>query len=101
MDQMLCRRIPATHKPMLLILILSSSAAPLWAADPPPLSETVAAPNPLGEPSTLPYQLPPFDAIKDSDFEPAFEAGMLEQRARVDAIAHDPQPPTFENTLVT
>jgi len=25
---------------------------------------------------------------------------MLEQRARVDAIAHDPQPPTFENTLV-
>lgn len=88
------------HKALLLTLMLSTSAAPLWAADPPPLSETVAAPNPLAEPSTLPYQLPPFDAIKDSDFEPAFDAAMLEQRARVDAIARDRQPSTFENTLV-
>ena len=31
--------------------------------------------NPLLSPSTLPFQAPPFDKIKDGDFAPAFEAG--------------------------
>ena len=56
--------------------------------------------NPFRHPSTLPYCLPPFDKIKDADYVPAFEAGMREQREEVAAIAHNPQPATFENTVV-
>ena len=48
----------------------------------------------------MPYQAPPFDKIKDSDYQPAIDAGMAEQRKEVRAIADDPAPPTFENTLV-
>ena len=59
-----------------------------------------AATNPFFEPSTLPYQLPPFDRITDADYLPAFEKGMAEQRAEFDAIANNPEPPTFDNTIV-
>ena len=56
--------------------------------------------NPLLTPSKLPFQAPPFDQIEDADFRPAFEAGMKQQIEEIDQIAHDPAPPTFENTLV-
>jgi peptidyl-dipeptidase Dcp len=56
--------------------------------------------NPFYAPSTLPFQAPPFDKIKDSDYQPAIEAGMAEQRQEMQAIADNPAPPSFENTLV-
>jgi peptidyl-dipeptidase Dcp len=56
--------------------------------------------NPFLEPSTLPYQAPPFDRITDADYQPAIEAGMERQRARIDSIARQEAPPTFENTIV-
>ncbi len=56
--------------------------------------------NPFYAPSTLPFQAPPFDKIKDSDYQPAIEAGMAEELKEVKAIAENPEPPTFENTLV-
>ena len=56
--------------------------------------------NPFFAPSTLLFQAPPFDRIKDSDFQPAIEAGMAEQRREIDAIANNPDAPTFENTVV-
>ncbi len=56
--------------------------------------------NPFLTPSELPYQLPPFDRIATSDYLPAFEAGIAEQLAEVEAIATDTAAPTFENTLV-
>src|SRR5579864_2998272 len=56
--------------------------------------------NPFYAPSTLPLRAPPFDKIKDSDYQPAIEAGMAQQREEVRAIAESPDPPTFENTLV-
>lgn len=56
--------------------------------------------NPLLQASTLPYQAPAFDKIKDSDFEPAIEQGMKEQQAEMQKIAENPETPTFENTLV-
>ena len=60
----------------------------------------MAADNPFARPSQLPFEIPPFDRIRDADYAPAFEAGMGEQLKEVAAIAHDPQPPTFENTIV-
>jgi peptidyl-dipeptidase Dcp len=56
--------------------------------------------NPFYAASPLPFQAPPFDKIKDSDYQPAIEAGMAQQRAEVRAIADNPAPPTFENTMV-
>ncbi|MFZ0802797.1 MAG: dipeptidyl carboxypeptidase II, partial [Terriglobales bacterium] len=56
--------------------------------------------NPFYAPSTLPFQAPPFDKIKDEDYQPAIEAGMAEELIEVQAIADNPAAPTFENTLV-
>jgi peptidyl-dipeptidase Dcp len=56
--------------------------------------------NPLLNASPLPFQAPPFDRIKDTDFGPAFEEGMRQQRAEIRRIADNPAPPTFDNTLV-
>ncbi len=58
------------------------------------------ADNPFAQPSSLPFELPPFDRIHDADFLPAYEAGMAEELRQVGAIAHNPQPPTFDNTIV-
>jgi peptidyl-dipeptidase Dcp len=44
--------------------------------------------------------MPPFDRIRVSDFVPAFEEAMREQLQEVAAIAHNPKPPAFENTIV-
>jgi len=56
--------------------------------------------NPFYAASTLPYHAPAFDRIKDTDYQPALEAGMAEQLKEVEAIANSPAAPTFENTLV-
>ena len=58
------------------------------------------ADNPFAAPSALPFHLPPFDRIHDSDYRPAFQAGMAEQLRQVAAIAHNSEPPTFANTIV-
>ena len=56
--------------------------------------------NPFYVPSTLPFQAPPFDKIKDEDYQPAIEAGMAQQQAEIQAIADNPDGPTFDNTIV-
>ncbi|MGF7180854.1 peptidyl-dipeptidase Dcp [Tunturiibacter psychrotolerans] len=56
--------------------------------------------NPFYAKSTLPFEAPPFDKIKDSDYEPAIEAGMAEELKEIQAIADNPAAPTFENTIV-
>jgi peptidyl-dipeptidase Dcp len=55
--------------------------------------------NPFAKPSTLFMQAPAFDKIKDSDYQPAIEEGIKQQRAEVDAIANNPDKPTFDNTI--
>ena len=56
--------------------------------------------NPFFAPSTLPFHAPPFDKIKDEDYQPAIEAGMAAQKREIEAIAENPSAPTFENTVV-
>ncbi len=55
--------------------------------------------NPLLAPSDLPFGIAPFAAISDADFAPAVEAALEEARAAVAAIAGNPEPPTFANTV--
>ncbi|MGC2404726.1 MAG: M3 family metallopeptidase [Acidobacteriaceae bacterium] len=71
------------------------------------LSSTTAAANvdfgpnnPVDAPSTLPFHAPPFDKIRDGDYQPAIEAGIAQQLDEVRAIAGNSEPPTFENTIV-
>ena len=81
-------------------------SGPLAAAEPAaaqPASPAATAPmaaNPFFAPSTLPYKLPPFDKIKNEHFAPAFDQGMKEQLAEIEAIANSADKPTFENTIV-
>ncbi len=56
--------------------------------------------NPLMQPSRLPFGALPFDRISDGDYQPAIEAGMRQQLKEMQAIADNPAPPTFDNTLV-
>ncbi|MCA9709754.1 MAG: M3 family metallopeptidase [Myxococcales bacterium] len=44
--------------------------------------------------------VPAFDRMQLSDLEPAMERGMAMHLAELEAIASDPAPPTFENTIV-
>lgn len=55
--------------------------------------------NALLAPWTTAFALPPFDLIRDDDFAPAFDAGLAEARAAVAAIAGNPEPATFANTI--
>jgi peptidyl-dipeptidase Dcp len=55
--------------------------------------------NPLLDTWTTPFALPPFDAIEDMQFRPAMETALDEGRTAIQAIAHNPEPPTFANTI--
>ncbi|MBI1361174.1 MAG: dipeptidyl carboxypeptidase II [Alphaproteobacteria bacterium] len=71
-----------------LSLICASAAA-----------QTLPASNPFAKPSTLPYQAPPFDRIRDSDYQPAIEAGMREQLDEISRVVDNKAPATFDNTI--
>ncbi|HEY8683220.1 MAG TPA: peptidyl-dipeptidase Dcp [Rhodanobacter sp.] len=65
-----------------------------------PASSAGGSSNPFFSASTLPFQAPPFDKIKDSDYQPAIEEGMTRQLAEIRKIADNPAAPTFKNTFV-
>ena len=46
-----------------------------------------------------PYQIPPFEKIKFSHYEPAFEEGMKQHLSEIEKIASNKENPTFENTI--
>jgi peptidyl-dipeptidase Dcp len=56
--------------------------------------------NPLATASTLPFNYPAFDKIKDEHFAPAFIEGMRIQLKEIDAIANNKAAPSFDNTIV-
>lgn len=60
----------------------------------------MTATNPFFASSTLPYQAPPFDLIKDAHYRPAFDAALARKRQEIADIADNPQPATFDNTMV-
>jgi peptidyl-dipeptidase Dcp len=82
-----------------VILLLTVAAAICGAQTPNPDSKFGPS-NPFYAPSTLPFQTAPFDKIKDSDYQPAIDAGMAQQLAEIELIANNPAPPTFDNTFV-
>ena len=99
----LVRQSPCRAAWTAFLPVVAALALPICALAQSPAPATEAAPaadNPLLVESTLPYHLPPFDHIKDADFEPAYAQGMAEHLKEVEAIANNPEAPTFENTVV-
>ena len=78
------------------LLVISARSA---EESPPPETAPMTE-NPLLKESTLDFHYPPFDKIRDEHFAPAFERGMAEQLKEIAPIASNPEPPTFENTIV-
>ena len=95
------------HRPAvaaLALAVLSACSAPApesrdTAAASTPVAQEPSHVNPLLTASTLPLQAPPFDRIRDSDFQPAIEQGMREHLAEIRTIADNPEAPTFANTI--
>ncbi|WMS91743.1 M3 family metallopeptidase [Pseudoalteromonas sp. HL-AS1] len=56
--------------------------------------------NVLFKPSPLQYMAPEFDKFGTKDYEAGFDAGIAQHTAQVQAIANNPAPATFKNTLV-
>ncbi len=81
---------------LLFACLVTSMPLTLFASE----AASLPAANPFFAPSPLPLHFPQFDRIRDSDFAPAFDAGMAAQLEEVRAIAENPQPPTFDNTLL-
>lgn len=60
----------------------------------------MSAMNPFFASSTLPYQAPPFDLIKDEHYRPAFDEALKRKRQDIADIARNSDEATFENTFI-
>lgn len=58
------------------------------------------AENPFFSEYTTPFKIPPFSKITNEDYLPAFEKGIQENKAEIEAIVNNTEEPTFENTIV-
>ncbi|MBN8480852.1 MAG: peptidyl-dipeptidase Dcp [Xanthomonadales bacterium] len=88
----------------LALAVLSACSAPTPEAPkkadaPAPAAKEPEHVNPLLTASPLPLQAPPFDRLRDGDYQPAIEQGMREHLAEVRVIADSTEPPTFANTI--
>ena len=83
------------------LLGCAEKESPVTEATTNPEQDTtmVTSDNPFFAPSELQFGYPRFDLIKNEHYEPAMVQGMVEQRAEIDAIASNPDAPTFDNTL--
>lgn len=57
--------------------------------------------NPFFQKYTTPHEVPPFDQIKFEDYEEAFMEGIRRADEHIDKIVNNPEPPTFDNTLLS
>ena len=60
---------------------------------------TAMAQNPFLQPYNTPHGTAPFDRIRLEHYEPALMEGIKQQNDEIDAIIHNPDTPTFENTI--
>jgi peptidyl-dipeptidase Dcp len=93
------------HPLALAVAMALAATAPAQAATSPhtsdqAVSSTPQSSNPFFAPSPLPLHYPQFDKIQDSDFGPAFDRGMAEQKQEFEAIADSKEAPTFDNTIL-
>src|SRR5690606_5173856 len=83
-----------------LSIALAATSPYAHAQDATPVAASAQQANPFFSESPLPLHYPQFDRIQDSDFGPAFDRGMADELAEIAAIAANPAPATFDNTIV-
>ncbi|MFD1153480.1 M3 family metallopeptidase [Undibacterium aquatile] len=96
------------NKSMLMLLCSALAIQSSVAADPSvtsaptskPLMNKALAANPLLAASTLAYEYPAFDQIRNEHYAPAFAEGMRLHLAEINAIGNNTAKPTFDNTVV-
>lgn len=62
--------------------------------------DATLANNPFMKKSSLQYQAPEFDKIKDEHFKPAFDFGLKQNISEIEKIANNTETPTFQNTVL-
>ena len=87
------------NKKLIKMIALSAITLAACSSNNEPKTETESL-NPFLTEYTTPFQVPPFDQIKNEHYLPAFEAGIAEQQAEVEAISNNSEPATFENTIL-
>ena len=87
------------NKKLIKMIALSAITMAACSTDNAPKTET-ESPNPFLTEYTTPFQVPPFDQIKNEHYLPAFEAGIAEQLTEVEDICNNPEAATFQNTIL-
>ncbi|MEN0005981.1 MAG: peptidase M3, partial [Bacteroidota bacterium] len=88
------------YLPILTVLVLFSACRNTTdQTDQTDQAEVQVSDNPFEQEWNTPFEVPPFDAIKDEHYMPAFQKGMEENLAEIDAIVDNTEAPTFANTL--
>ena len=54
----------------------------------------------MNNPLLIPFGTAPFEQIKNDHFKPAFLKALKDAKEEIKSISENPEPPTFENTLV-
>ena len=83
----------------LLTAALGAVLLPAALTDPADMTAQTRQ-NPFLAPYDTPFEIPPFDKITYGDYLPAIEQGIAEQKKEIDAIANNPETPTFDNTIL-
>lgn len=78
------------------LILMAGMATVLGACS----SQKTADDNPFLSEYNTPFEVPPFDKIELKHYKPAFLQGMEEEMKEVEAIVNNPEPATFENTIV-
>ena len=78
----------------------SKDEAAAEATDEIAVTDAELAGNPFMQDWDTPYGVPPFAVIENGHYLPATKKAILELRADIDAIANNPEAPTFANTIV-
>ena len=92
--------IATTIASALILSACSSNETQNTAKESAAQVQDMNANNVLFKPSPLQYMAPEFDKFGTKDYEAGFDAGIAQHTAQVQAIANNPEPATFENTLV-
>jgi peptidyl-dipeptidase Dcp len=81
-----------------LFLAPAISSSPGSQQTTPP-AQSASLDNPFFKPYGTPFNVPPFNLIKNEHFLPAIEEGIKREQVEVNAIVNNPEPPTFDNTI--
>ena len=82
------------------MMIIAASLAAASLVLTAPVMAAIDASNPFAKASPLPFEYPQFDKIRNEHYGPAYEEGMRQQADQIAAIANNPRPATFDNTIV-